>query len=73
MEWTDDTYSWANTNQQRRCRETSFFSTFPFPIMVMVTMTFKLNEVKKEKGKDVLQYPPPSFTQGFVQVGLDCI
>lgn len=37
----------------------------------MVTMTFKLNEV--QKGKDVLQYPPPSFTQGFVQVGLDCI
>lgn len=36
----------------------------------MFTMTFKLNEV--QKGKDVHQCPP-SFTQGFVQVGLDCI
>lgn len=33
-------------------------------------MTFKLNEV--QKGKDVLQLPS-SFTQGFVQIGLNCI
>lgn len=32
-------------------------------------MTFKLNEV--QKGRVVL--PCPSFTQGLVQVGLDCI